>query len=96
LQRQSWRKALIFISFLLFPLTIYYFSPMLIIMGATEGIVATSLLVFTAMLIFSLVFGRLFCAACIDVCPQSVLRFSFSRASLQHKKHNEVVKKHEK
>lgn len=71
MRRQRWRKALIFISFLFFPLTIYYFSPVLIIMGAMEGIAATSLLVFAAMFVFSLVFGRLFCGW---ICPAGGLQ----------------------
>ncbi len=36
------------------------------------------------------------CAACIDACPQSALRFSFSRTSVQHNKHIGLGKRHEK
>jgi len=59
--RQKVRKALLLISFLLFPLTIYYFSPVLVIMGSSEGIITGSLVVFAAMFISSLFLGRLFC-----------------------------------
>ena len=65
-KRQRYRKALILISFLFFPLTIYYLSPVLIIMGAAEGIVAGSFIAFVLMFLFSLVFGRLFCGW---ICP---------------------------
>lgn len=61
MKRQKVRKASIIISFLLFPITIYYFSPYLIIQGASEGIITGSFIVFTAMFLFSLFFGRLFC-----------------------------------
>lgn len=71
MRRQIWRKALIFISFLLFPLTIYYFSPALIIIAAADGIVATSFIIFTVMFFLSLVFGRLFCGW---VCPAGGLQ----------------------
>ena len=61
MKKQKVRKALIIISFLLFPITLYYLSPYLIIMGAGEGIITGSFIVFTAMFLFSLFFGRLFC-----------------------------------
>ena len=66
MKRQKLRKAIILISFLLFPLTIYYFSPYLIITGAMEGVIAGSLLVFIGMFITSLFFGRAFCGW---ICP---------------------------
>jgi polyferredoxin len=52
--------------FVLFPVIYYYFSPYLIIMGASEGIVTGSLLVFAALFASSLVFGRVFCGW---ICP---------------------------
>jgi ferredoxin-type protein NapH len=66
MKRLKVRKALVIISFLLFPLTIYYLSPYLIIMGAGEGIITGSFIVFIAMFLFSLFFGRLLCGW---VCP---------------------------
>ena len=47
--RQRIRTALITISFLLFPLTMYYFSPYVIIDGAMNGISHGSLVVFGLM-----------------------------------------------
>ena len=46
--------------FALFPIIYYYFSPYLIIMGASEGVVAGSFITFSAMLIGSLFLGRFF------------------------------------
>jgi len=61
MSRQNIRQFTIILSFLLFPITLYYFSPYLIIQGALEGIVVGSFIVFIAMFIASLVFGRAFC-----------------------------------
>ena len=66
MKRQKFRKALILISFLLFPITIYYFSPYLIIQGAFEGIITGSFIVFGLQFITSLFFGRAFCGW---ICP---------------------------
>ena len=60
------RKTLILTSFLLFPLTIYYLSPVLIIMGAAEGIIAGCFIAFALMFLGSLLFGRLYCSW---ICP---------------------------
>lgn len=60
-KRQSVRKSLLFISLLLFPITLYYFSPYLIVMGVSEGLVNGSFLVFAGMFISSLFVGRLWC-----------------------------------
>lgn len=46
--------------FLLFPILYYYLSPYLIIMGASEGIVTGSFIIFGLMFIFSLFLGRAF------------------------------------
>lgn len=59
--RQKVRRALIFGSFALLPVTLYYFSPVLFLGGAAQGIVTGSLLVFAAQFVLSLVVGRLFC-----------------------------------
>jgi polyferredoxin len=59
--RQRIRKALLLLSFLLFPITLYYFSPALIIQGASEGIVNGSFIVFGLMFFSALFVGRLWC-----------------------------------
>lgn len=60
-KRQRLRKALIFISFLLFPVTIYYFSPAVIIGGARQGIINGSFIMFGLLFVSSLALGRGFC-----------------------------------
>lgn len=71
MKRQKLRKALVLISFLFFPITLYYFSPYLIIQGAFEGIVTGSFIVFTLMFLVSLFLGRAFCGW---VCPAGGLQ----------------------
>lgn len=66
MKRQNIRKLTLITAMLLFPITIYYFSPALIIMGAMEGIINGSFIVFLTMLIGSIFSGRLFCAY---LCP---------------------------
>jgi polyferredoxin len=60
-RRQKIRKAIILISFLLFPITINYFSPYIIIDGAAQGIITGSFITFGLLFIVSLFFGRAFC-----------------------------------
>lgn len=70
-KRQKVRKALIFISFLLFPVTLYYFSPALIIEGAFQGVITGSFIVFGLLFLSSLLLGRSFCGW---VCPGAGLQ----------------------
>ncbi len=72
-QRQKIRKGIIFSSFLLFPVTLYYFSPVLFLEGAAEGIVSGSVLIFVLLFLSSLVLGRAFCGW---VCPAGGLQES--------------------
>jgi len=60
-KRQGIRRAIIFISFLFFPVILYYFSPYLIIMGAHENVVSGSFAVFSVLFLSSLFAGRAFC-----------------------------------
>lgn len=61
MKRQRFRKVLILISFLLFPVTMWYFSPYLIIDGSTQGIIVGSFIVFSLQFASSLFLGRGFC-----------------------------------
>jgi polyferredoxin len=61
MKRQTLRKTLIYASFILFPATIYYLSPALILQAATEGILAGSGIVFILLFLSGLVFGRAWC-----------------------------------
>jgi polyferredoxin len=60
-RRQRVRRALLIASFIVFPIMMNYFSPYLIVDGGFAGIVTGSALVFAAMFLGSLVFGRLWC-----------------------------------
>lgn len=55
------RRTIIFISFLLFPVTIWYFSPYLIIQAMFQHILNGSFFVFMAMLVISIFAGRAWC-----------------------------------
>lgn len=69
--RQKVRRAITFISFLLFPITFKFFSPYVIIDGASQGIIAGSFLYFAFLLVFSLFFGR---AVCGWACPAASMQ----------------------
>ena len=66
MNRQRIRKSIIFISFLLFPITIYYFSPALTVEEAYNRIVTGRLIVFTLLFLLSLVFGRDFAVGAFE------------------------------
>ena len=65
-KRQRIRKAIIIGTFLLFPVIIFYFSPYIIIMGAMEGVIAGSFIMFSILFILSLFIGRSLCGY---ICP---------------------------
>jgi len=65
-RRQSIRMAIILFAFLLFPITMNYLSPYVIIDAAANGVVNGSLVMFGLLFFSSLVFGRLWCAY---LCP---------------------------
>lgn len=64
--RQRLRRTIVFISFLLFPVTIWYFSPYLMIQAASKHIMNGSFIVFMTMLIASIFLGRVWCGW---ICP---------------------------
>ncbi|NLF02039.1 MAG: 4Fe-4S binding protein [Anaerolineales bacterium] len=69
--RQRVRKALLFVSLMLLPVTLYYFSPILILAGASEGVITGSFLVFALQFVSALVVGRAWCGW---VCPAGALQ----------------------
>lgn len=77
MKRQRLRKGIIFVSFLLLPITLYYFSPFLIIQGAAEGVLAGCAIVFVLMFLTSLFFGKAFCGW---VCPVGGLQEGLGQA----------------
>ncbi|HUK84992.1 MAG TPA: 4Fe-4S binding protein [Candidatus Acidoferrum sp.] len=66
MKRQQTRSILAIIMFILFPIIYYYFSPILVIMGASLGIIDGSLIVFASLFVSSLFVGRVFCGW---ICP---------------------------
>lgn len=69
--RQNVRKLTLTISLLLFPVTLNFFSPYLIIQGASEGVITGSFLLFITLFLSSLIFGRAFCGW---ICPAGGLQ----------------------
>lgn len=65
-KRQKIRKSLILLSFFLFPGTFFYFSPVLIVMASSIGVINGSFVVFVLMFISSTFLGRSFCGW---ICP---------------------------
>lgn len=61
LSRQKIRTLILVITFLFVPVTIFYISPIVIIMGAAEGVATGSMLLYIALFILSFVVGRLWC-----------------------------------
>lgn len=71
MKRQNVRKASLTIVFLIFPIIMFYFSPYLIILGASKGIVTGSVIMFTLQFVFSLFWGRSLCGY---ACPTGGLQ----------------------
>lgn len=61
MDRQKIRKTILLISFLLFPIIIWYFSPYLIIQASFQHILNGSFFVFLSMLILSPFLSRIWC-----------------------------------
>jgi polyferredoxin len=76
--RQKARFALVIVMVFSFPLIYYYLSPYLIIMGATEGIIAGDVIVFAGLFVASLFLGRAWCGW---VCPAGATQELCSRVN---------------
>jgi len=70
-KRQNIRKGILIISLLLFPITMFYISPYIIVVGAVAGIATGSFIVYSMLFVLSLFFGRAFCGY---VCPMAGLQ----------------------
>lgn len=64
--RQKVRKLLLTVSLLFFSVTLYYFSPALIINAGLNEIMNGNFIIFVLMFLFSIPCGRLFCGY---LCP---------------------------
>jgi polyferredoxin len=60
--RHKLRRIIIYLSLLIFPVTLNYFSPYVSVDGAFRGIVSGSVIVFLLMFLSGLFFGRAWCA----------------------------------
>jgi ferredoxin-type protein NapH len=76
--RQKVRKGILVYSALMFPLTFFFLSPMVIVLSATAGIINGSAMVFGLLLLFSIVCSRLFCGW---LCPGGAVQDYISGAN---------------
>ena len=75
-KRQMARKIMLFTSFMLFPITIFYLSPYLSLMGPAMGTITGALIVFGSLFVFSLFMGRIFCSY---ICPMGGMQDAMSK-----------------
>ncbi len=80
--RQNLRKWLLIISFILLPVTLVYISPIIILMGAAEGIATGSMILFITIFFLSLVVARLWCGW---LCPMGAWQEICSPAHEAHR-----------
>lgn len=64
------RRIIAFISLMIFPLTLNYFSPYVSVTAAFDGVIAGSILLFIALLITAIFFRRTWCAY---ICPVAAI-----------------------
>jgi polyferredoxin len=77
-RRQKIRQAIAVITVFLFPVTFYYMSPYLVIVGAAQGVLAGDVLFFVGLFAASLFFGRAFCGW---ICPAGAAQDFCSRVN---------------
>jgi ferredoxin-type protein NapH len=84
--RQKARRAAVIASFVLLPVTLYYFSPVLSLGAAAAGVLSGSVLVFGLMLLCSLFLGRLFCGWACPVGGAQEIVFLFRRRPVNRRR----------
>jgi polyferredoxin len=75
--RQNIRKWILIVSFLLVPVTIFSISPIILMMGAAEGIATGSMILLILLFVLSFVVARLWCGY---LCPSGGLQEIFNLA----------------
>jgi ferredoxin-type protein NapH len=73
---QQARRLVLFGSFLLVPVTLNFFSPVLILIAGFEGIAGGAFFIWAGMFAASLLFGRAFCSY---LCPYGGFQMALSR-----------------
>lgn len=76
--RQRIRKGILVFSALMFPITFFFLSPFIIVVSATKGVLNGSAMIFGLLLLFSVVFSRLFCGW---LCPGGAIQDYISGAN---------------
>jgi len=66
MNRQQIRVAVLFLSFLLMSVTFVYISPIVMMMGLAQGVIAAGLIFWIAAFLLTFIFGRAFCGY---LCP---------------------------
>lgn len=61
MNRQQIRQALLLLLFVSLPVTLFYISPIILLMGLSGGIATGSMILFIVTLLLSLVLGRFWC-----------------------------------
>ncbi len=61
MNRQQIRRTLLLLLFVSLPVTLFYISPIILLMGLSEGIASGSMILFIVTFILSLVLGRIWC-----------------------------------
>ena len=75
-RRQKIRALSLLLMVLLFPIILNFFSPYIIVDGASRGIATGSFITFGALFLGSLLFGRAFCGW---LCPGGGITYSWGR-----------------
>lgn len=76
--KQRVRKGLLVFSTLMFPLTFFFLSPVVIVMSASQGVLSGSAIVFGILLVASIITSRLFCGW---LCPGGAVQNYASQAN---------------
>ncbi|MDO9324232.1 MAG: 4Fe-4S dicluster domain-containing protein [Methanoregula sp.] len=77
MKRQQIRSAILILSFLLMSVTFAYMSPVIMMMGLSQGVIAAGLIFWIANFILAFIFGRAFCGY---ACPTGAEQMIVDRA----------------